>query len=160
MRTLRRIGTRRRKGATLLEFAFVLPLILVLITFSIDMGRVMMISGGLADATSVAARRAALFGATGDSGSGIARQAFNEQISVVPGLSDSVARAGGDGFRVVGGGVCSSANPYVRVRGQANIRFITPGMDQLLGLAGGRSNIGSGMNVSYTAVARCEVGLR
>jgi Flp pilus assembly protein TadG len=153
---MRSFTTRKRRGATLLEFAMVLPLILVLIMFAVDMGRMAMLSGALADATGVAARRAAQYGAAGNPTTGPARQAFDQQIVLVPGLSQGVDAAGTQAFTVevtsTSGQICTVDKPYVRITGRADVRFITPGVYTMLS-----AFKGDGLMLRYTAVARCEV---
>lgn len=155
----------RSRGGVMVEFALIFPLALVIMLFAVDMGRVVLLSTGLHDATAVAARAGARQGFIGSDTKGPARAAFNEATNVVPGLKGNISS-----FKVVSptrviagtanrtGIWCTQANLYVKVSARANIGFITPGLGSLLNtFGGGKSDIPGAITIGATGVARCEV---
>lgn len=157
---------RRRKGraSVMLEFALIFPVALAIMLFAVDMGRLVLLNTGLHDATAVAARAGARQGFVGTDTSGPSYTAFQEAVDVLPGLSDSVSS-----FSIVNpttnfsgsdrsGRWCTQTDLYVRVRAQADIQFITPGLGSILtAVGGGSSNLPGGVTITSTGVARCEV---
>lgn len=158
----RRPRRRARRGGILLEFALILPLALALITFSVDMGRLVMARTALQDAVNVAARTGARTGNPGPFPSGkpctadvtpdAGAVSYNAFCQALSGTSLVAA----DSVELLGptGGVCrrgADATLFVTVSAQARVSYVTPGLSALLGLAGDANN------VRVTATARCEV---
>lgn len=154
--TLRR---RARRGGILLEFALILPLALAVITFSIDMGRVVLARTGLHDAVSVAARTGARTGnpgvipagepcLTAPAASEAAYSSFCTAVTGLPGVHPTSVK-----LAAPTGGVCDrdADQLFVTVSAEADITYLTPGLRQLIGLAS------KGTIVRATATARCEV---
>jgi len=154
-----------RRGGLMFEFALLLPLVIFLISFTIDMGRLVSLNSTLHDATAVAARAGARQGFAGhipggqlcqtmfSNGANPSYEAFCESFRPLDGVQlDTVelltpSAEGVDRW-------CSrssESNLYVTVRASATLNFITPGIENVIAAAqGGRSVISVG-------VARCEV---
>jgi Flp pilus assembly protein TadG len=159
---LQRRTSRRRRGGILLEFALILPLALALITFSVDMGRLVMARTALHDAVSIAARTGARTGNPGTipSGStcapGVAVPA--DQASLKS-FCEALGRTGLVSPSTVtllapSAGYCRrdrQEDLFVTVTSTARVDYITPGLSGLLGLFEG------GRDIKVTATARCEV---
>lgn len=154
----------KRRGSQLLEFALLIPMALVLITFSVDMGRLILATTSLSDATAVAARAGARVGyagaipAPGDCTSGLggpnpAYNAFCQAADVLGGSRiDSVEllTPTGLGDRACVAGADSTE--YVTVRARASLDFITPGLTSIVKLT-----VSSRTLIEVTGTARCEV---
>ena len=159
------IRRNTRRGGLMFEFALLLPLIIFLISFTIDMGRLVSLNSTLHDATAVAARAGARQGFAGhipggqlcqtkfSSGAYPSYEAFCESFRPLDGVVlDSIelltpSPEGVDRWcsRI------SESNLYVTVRASATLNFITPGIETVIKAAqGGRSVVSVG-------VARCEV---
>lgn len=154
--------TRRSKASVMLEFALILPLALAIMLFTVDMGRLVLLSTGLHDSAAVAARAGARQGLVGTDSSGPAFNAFTEASQVVPGLATSTFEVNSPRTIPAGGGGnfwCTPNDQYVRVTGKADISFITPGLGALLSMVGSvdPSSVPSSVSISSTGVARCEV---
>jgi Flp pilus assembly protein TadG len=156
---------RKNKVSLILEFTLILPFILLLITFSIDMGRTVMTSTGLHDSASIAARAGARQGIVGSYSTanpckdnylsmGPVYSAFCQSVNSLPGLT-------ADTFSILTprSPTCkrNNGNPtdpelYITVRATAHVDYITPGLNVLL-----NTGLGSKSNVTVTGVAKCEV---
>lgn len=165
----------RRRGATMLEFVLIVPLLMFTILFTVDMGRVILVNGGMHDAAYSAARAGAQVGGGGlhyqsgknvcqngtvcAEGSGaVARRAFNSAASTLPGaqLSELAPTV-----RITTGSVCSAnpvhaGNAYVTVQATYSTKLLTPGLAQALSITGGDIQSGRWQS-EVVAVARCEI---
>ena len=165
---IRAIHNRKRNKASLmLEFVLLLPFALFLITFSVDMGRVVMVSTGLHDSVSVAARAGARQGTIGTTRSvpsnacsnsvylpqDTVYNAFCQSVKSMPGFIsnsfDVLTPTSTNCERDVNP---SSSRMFVTVRATARVNYVTPGLGPLIGII-----TGSGMDITQTGVARCEV---
>jgi hypothetical protein len=160
----RKRSTGRPKAGQLLEFALLLPMALVLLTFAVDMGRLVLASTTLQAAAATGARAGARVGyagsitAPGDcSGStgydNPAYTAFCDAFSITAGAKLSnvellAPTGGGDAFCITG----SDSTEYVTMKAYATIDFITPGLATLVGL-----QTGGGADFEAVGSARCEV---
>jgi hypothetical protein len=155
-----------RRGGLMFEFALLLPLVVFLIGFTIDMGRLVSVSTTLHDATSVAARAGARQGyagtvpagtpcpKTGVSTTGVnpSYEAFCEAFLDIPGTDLVSVRVetprgiSGECVRGIG-----ESGLYVRVYAKAHLDYITPGMETIVAAAKG------GRDIASRGVARCEV---
>jgi hypothetical protein len=147
------------------EFALLLPLVMFLISFTIDMGRLVSLNSTLHDSTAVAARAGARQGFAGHipggqlctsriaTGANPSYEAFCEAFRPLDGVELrsvellSPSPEGVDRW-------CSrtsEANLYVTVRARAKLNFITPGIDNVIAAAQG------GREVVAVGLARCEV---
>ncbi len=160
----RRRTPGRPKAGQLLEFSLLLPMALILITFSVDLGRLVLASTTLHASASSAARAGARVGYAGTvpapgncSGSlgadNPAYEAFCQAGQITAGASiesfDVLTPTGG-GLRFCVAGAQSTQ--YVTVRAKARIDFVTPGLAVLLGV-----NTGDGATFEAVGTARCEV---
>ena len=140
-----------------LEFAMLLPLFLLMTMFAVDMGRLIVVNGAVADATFHAARVGAQTGGacpnnkTRCNTRGVSALAFYETVDAYPAISREGVPT--DGFHVETGGTCSSSglNSHITIRTQYEIDPITPGLYTLAGL------VSDGWSVSNAAVVRCDV---
>lgn len=168
---------RRRRAATMLEFVFVFPILMVITTLTLDVGRLYMAVNSVQYATSHAVRQGAVYGQAGqalEAGqetslcSGITssstvdnnyrvRDAFCVKLADLPGGAvvlpyvSKFSIVGGDG---TGMQQCSKANPFIKLQIKTRVPSIAPGIDALLGSEG---SITGGWPVSMTATAKCEV---
>lgn len=151
-----RHNTPRTRGAVLLEFLFVAPLILVITFFTVDMGRAIYLKTNVADATQSAARIAAQRGGANVGGRPVAQQAFNAYVDTNPALKPSeVASFTAWPAR------CTNTNPNITARSLYTITFLTPGIDPLMRyITGGGLGMGRGITVESRAVERCEITWR
>ena len=165
----------RRRAATMLEFVFVFPILMVITTLTLDVGRLYMAVNSVQYATSYAVRQGAVYGQAGQnvdstiglcsgitSGSTInnnyrVRDAFCIKLADLPGGAvvlpyvSTFSIVGGDG---TGAQQCSKANPFIKLQIKTRVPSIAPGIDALLGSGG---SITSGWPVSMTAIAKCEI---
>lgn len=153
---------RRNKAGQLLEFTLLLPMALVLMTFTIDMGRLVLASTSLHSATATGARAGARVGYSGTTpadstcqsisgGDNPAYDAFCQAAQITGGAritSVEIINPLGDGICVAG----SDLTQYVTMRATARLDFITPGLAALVGV-----NTGTGSDIEATGSARCEV---
>ena len=126
------------------------PLFFFLAFFAIDIGRVILFSNILQDATFVAARTGAQIGGAGDPASGASWSSFESTLAGEGILDPSIAT----NFTVLSGQTCSVADPFVRISVQYPVTFITPGLGALIDNPALTSNP---WTISASAVARCEV---
>ena len=147
---------RTRQGVVSLEFAMLLPLFLLMTLFAVDMGRLIVVNGAVADATFHAARVGAQTGGacpnnrTQCDTHGVSADAFYATVDAYPAISRDGVPVG-DGFRVETGGICTSQNRHITIRTEYEIKPITPGLYTLAGL------VSDGWSVSNVAVVRCDV---
>jgi Flp pilus assembly protein TadG len=158
---------RRNKGSLMLEFVLLLPFALFLITFSVDMGRVVMVATGLHDSVSVAARAGARQGTIGTTRSipsnacsnavylpqDTVYNAFCQSVNAMPGFTAAsftiITPTSTNCERDINP---KSSRMFVTVRASAKVDYITPGLGALIGIV-----TGQGMEITQTGVARCEV---
>jgi len=167
---LRRNGQRTR-AAAMLEFVLIVPFALALMFITIDVGRLVMVSTAMHDASAAAARAGARQGYTGHNPAGTSQpcqenartgnpsyDAFCEAARRIPGATirrfeilspESATSQLGRTCRRGG----SNSNIYVTIRGTAEVELITPLLSQLL-----RTDLdGLGDRVVSIATARCEI---
>lgn len=174
-RTTRTTGMLRRslrRGATMLEFALVLPIFMFMLLFAIDMGHLVLMSGAMQDATFSAARTGAQVGGGGINarGTGSVVCANNQPCrsgSTYTSLTDTAAQIPGfgdlghlKGMKVNTGAVClEGANDHVQVTATYETRLLTPGLGVMLNMMsnGGSDDRWDTWTLSSTAIARCEV---
>lgn len=145
-----------------LELAMLLPLFLLMTLFAVDMGRLIVVNGAVADATFHAARVGAQTGgACPDNGSqcndpdaagAVSALAFYETVDAYPAINRNGV-PDTNGFVVETGGTCTNSglDRHITIRTQYDIKPITPGLYTLAGL------VGDGWSVSNAAVVRCDV---
>ena len=168
-RTAGRRGWRR--AATMIEFAFVLPIFMFLLLFTIDMGQVILMSGAMQDATFSAARAGAQIGgasydartgtavcaSSGRCSAGSTYRTFQRAVEQIPFASQNTVK----GMSIRHGGTCATrgANAYVEVRTSYAVRLATPGLNAMLDVVKGSSASGGdgAWAMSATGLARCEV---
>jgi Flp pilus assembly protein TadG len=147
-------GNLRRRGAAMLEFAIVLPVMLFLLLFTLDVGRTLLVQSVVQDSAFAAARAAAQIGETSG-----AESVFSSSLALMPAaidtevlrISSGTGRAGASA-QSAGQTECSIERPYVYVYAQVRVPLFTPGLGALIGAA--RQE---GWTLSASAVARCEV---
>lgn len=146
------------------EFALLVPLVMFLIAFTIDMGRIVSISSTLYDATSVAARAGARVGYSGlmpeknicknvISNSAPSYHAFCEAYRPIAG-AELITVAVISPLSEDGIGSCASnshSNSFVTIRSTAKVDLLTPGLESLL------TAIRKGSQISTIAAAKCEI---
>lgn len=154
----------------MIEFAFILPIFMFLLLFTIDMGQVILMSGAMQDATFSAARAGAqvggasvdartgttVCGRTGACSSGSTYRTFARAADQIPFAATKSATK----LSIRSGGVCTTtgADSHVGIDVTYNVRLLTPGLNSMLGLMNG-TNGGKDADwaMKATAVARCEI---
>jgi len=158
---MRPLNLHRRRGAQMLEFVLLLPLTLGVVLFSIDMGRIILLSGQVQDAANVAARTGAqLGGACVNPTTGAASPSCTNTgpaaDSFFNTLEQGIGSTEGATITVDSGGICrmlGQPDSHVTVTAQHPVNLIFPGFQQLLNLTESDDQ----WVISATAVARCEV---
>jgi Flp pilus assembly protein TadG len=168
----------------MLEFAMVIPFMLFILAFSIDMGRMVFAANAAQQAVSQAARQSAVFGAAGIDGTiasttgetraavvsscnatpsqcKMALYAMNTALAETPGgrMLENWALTVSDDPANKLGRVCTASAPSVRVKLSYDINWLTPGMYSLLGIVGGSGDDAplEKQSLATSATARCEV---
>lgn len=131
---MRRWLRRSEWGQSLVEFAMVVPLLLLLVFGIIDFGRLLMNQVTLTNAVREGARIASVGGSSGDVTSRVE--------SAAPGLSPSVSYTS------------ATAGNNLTVSATANISFITP-VGRFIAMLGG-SDTGNSFTLSSSANMRRE----
>jgi hypothetical protein len=174
---MRRVARRRAAGrhglaraATMIEFAFILPIFMFLLLFSIDMGQVILMSGAMQDATFSAARTGAQLGGagfdastgalvcptTGRCSAGSTYASFERTVDQIPfGSQNQVT-----GMSVLTGARCTASgqDDHGALRVTYSVRLVTPGLNTMLSMMkGGADRPDAPWQMSATAVARCEI---
>ena len=175
MRTLTSPGLRSpgRKAATFLEFAFILPIFMFMLMFTLDMGHMMLMSGAMQDATYSAARTGAQAGGASidirANTSPCPQSGVCSQGSSYRSLQDTMRQIPGSGklielrdMTIVHGGRCTNdgVNDHVEIRTRYDLHLITPGLTAMLDMFSEGKQAGvdnSAWTLKSTAVARCEV---
>lgn len=165
-----------RRAATMLEFVLVFPFALVLVMFSLDIGRVYMTLNAAEYAASRGARAGALYGAAGKvaPATGAASCAtslaqptvrsthmtldtFCRRLSNMPGGEYMLAHltkvtvSGGDSGSA--DNLCSTTEPFVSMQINASVPSYTPGIALLLDVAGWDT----GWPIQASASALCDI---
>lgn len=150
--------TRMRRGAQMLEFALMLPIVLFMLTFMLDMGHMILLSGALQDSVGVAARAGAQVGGAGANETGPSRRALDQALNDAPGLdADGLSR-----YIIDSGSRCATTGDdrYITIDVRYPVAFITPGITSLLGIIDGERRGPEGAwTLGATAVSRCEIVL-
>jgi hypothetical protein len=139
--------SRKRKAVQFIEFSLILPVMLYLMLLSIDMGRMVFLSGIVHDAAFYSAREGAI---QGGAGGNVSKRAFEEAVSRFPG-SPQVKD-----FKVIDGEICRRDKNIVRVRGEVEAELITPGLRSLLDTSSRLSGEGP-WTLSAVGVGYCEI---
>lgn len=146
---------RERRGASMVEFALLLPFILFLALFAVDLGRVVVMTGAVNDAAYTAARAGAQSGQPGHDNSGIARDALDRALHDHPlldpdnfvsfSVTPTVCRATGQ-------------DRYVDTQMRYDVNLLTPGLGDLIGVTVDRQGENDGTwQLTGRATALCEV---
>lgn len=174
--TLGTIRRGRRRAATMMEFVLILPMLLFVTLFTVDMGNVILVNGAMQDTAYSAARAGAQVGggsllpngsypcgtrsSAGPCTRGASYEAFRAAVDNVPGYTAD--KLGNVQMRILTGGKCvASATPtradnHVTVSVEYTQRLMTPGLALLMSVTG--SDIDDGRwRMSVTASSRCEV---
>lgn len=144
----------KKRAVSTLEFVMILPMFILLITFMVDISRVLMISSGVNNAASKAARDAAIRGGTQVlcGTEPCFKATFNQAIADTPGTNGIKAKS--LDLEATSGQQCSSIDAVVSVKATYDVDLLTPGLSTVLGLTGGFKGLTS------VGVARCEVEFR
>lgn len=137
---------RKYKGVQFIEFSLILPIMLYLMLLSIDMGRLVFLSGIVHDAAFYSARQGAIQGGA----LGVSEDAFSQAVSRFPGSPTP------SGFTIQSGAVCSRGDNIVRVTGEVETTLITPGLRSLLNASSTISNEGP-WRLKATGIGYCEI---
>ncbi len=168
----RRHATR---AVEIIEFVFIMPMVLILAMFIADMGRLGFVNGAINDAAYTAARTAAAVGSTGgtqtvacdDGGLHRVAVAYCEALAGIPGVPGpdqlfvlDVPRPSGSAGACRGSD--GSLNRTVQVQVAASVTLMTPGLETLLALLAEDTDTGipDTFTLASTAVVRCEVVIR
>jgi Flp pilus assembly protein TadG len=179
----RRSRARRTRATAMLEFALILPLMLFMLAFCIDVGRMMYAQHAAQQALADAARQAAVTGAAGSSGNSsesvpgtrqlaidtceaspdsckMALYALRTALSEVPGgraVKSWTLRVSTD--QALGFGTrCSAVTPSVKLDLAYRIDWLMPGMNALLSVGSERTEEApADQPLATAAIARCEV---
>lgn len=158
----RRRPAGRRRASTIIEFLFVLPIMLGLVFLSVDMGRMVMIHGALSTAAFSSAAAGAQSGTPGSTTGGDVYEYFRTSLQGLPMVGDVDARLSAVGTAAnasstpSSGSNCSMGRPYVVVEVEADIKFITPGIKGLLDLSSDTDE----WRLATSGVAVCQVAPR
>jgi hypothetical protein len=142
-----------RRGSSMLEFALVLPFLLIFMALVLNFSFIAITHASLQIATNNAARVSAQVGG-GDLSLGNAPQVFRESVEGLPGVEASRARV-----TVVSGRVCAIDGPNrnVQVQTDYEARLMMPGINVFFRMVGGKDDGASALQLSARSVARCEV---
>jgi Flp pilus assembly protein TadG len=173
---------RRRRASVMLEFALVLPFMLYMLAFTLDMGRMIYASHAAQTAITDAARQSAVFGAAGGDGNSdadplidraaviatcnasttncrMALHATQQALASTPGgkMLTSWTLSVAEDAALKLGRVCTSATPAVKLRLAYDVNWLTPGMDKLLSIGNESAAVLGPQSFSASATMRCEV---
>jgi hypothetical protein len=162
---------RKFKAGQLLEFTLLMPMVVLLMTFSVDMGRLVVASTSLRDAAGISARAGARVGYAGfvptpsncsnDSNSAsVSYHAFCQDATMLMGAKVTSFQVltpnyGSDYYCIYNNGLNDTTNMYITVKATARMDFLTPGLASALKLSNG--TIDSYSDISASGAARCEV---
>ena len=139
--------SKKNKGVQFIEFSLILPVMLYLMLLSIDMGRMVFLSGIVHDAAFYSAREGAIQGGAGGQ---VSERAFREAVSRFPGSPEVKS------FSIQSGGTCTRFENIVRVTGEVEASLITPGLRSLLNASSSVSGDGP-WTLKATGVGYCEI---
>jgi len=138
-----------------LEFGILLPLVLFITVFAIDLGRLIWLGAAVQDAAYQSAQTGAQVGGaclpTGNCDqSSLARQSYNQAISAIPGAASPSTIS----WHPTTGQVCTStgSNSNVTIVAGYPMTFLTPGLDTIMKVI-----VGPNPQIVAMGVARCEV---
>lgn len=149
----------KKRGTALLEFMLIFPAFIILILFTVDMGRLILLSSALSDSTHVATRAVAQHGFVGSAAQNNGNAAFQSTIQ-------SFGLFGGSSvssptFTVADTNACrrggSGSAAFVKGTGEVSIDLVTPGLGLLLGGIGGGGGVDGEINLKEEALLRCEI---
>lgn len=172
----RRCLRRGRRAVSMLEFVILLPLMVFIMLFLIDMGSVVLANGAMQDVAYSASRTGAQVGGGAlisngtypcgrtttsfGCGSGASYTAFTDSLKQTP---DYVAaRTTNPQMRLRSGGKCVAAavgsrtDNHVSAQVRYQQKLITPGLGALLSAAGATVKNGN-WELTVSASSRCEV---
>lgn len=165
---------RRSRAATMIEFAFVLPIFTFLMLFVVDMGHIVLVSSAMQDAAFTSARSGAQVGGGGLSPNG-SRVCYrdgascrNSEAVSYDALMDAAEQIPGYGklgavtdMRLMSGAMCANTpmDNHVTVRVDYSTSLVTPGLQTMLNLFSGKGGKTPDGNWQLHAIAtsRCEV---
>jgi Flp pilus assembly protein TadG len=145
---------RSRRGSTMLEFAFMLPFFLLFLSFSVNVGALVLQHGALQTAANSAAIAGAQVG--GGNVGNTSKTAFYTTVDAMPGI----ARKDVTSFTVRTGKTCaiSGTNRNVTVDVKYNAPLVLPGMGTFARMAGGASTrSATSWPLKVSSLSRCEV---
>lgn len=167
---------RRSRAATMMEFVLILPLMLFVVLFTVDMGNVILVNGAMQDAAYSAARAGAQVGGgsltpdgrypcgQGASGTsctqGASYEAFRSSVANVPGYTSKQLSA--VSMQIATGGRCAAnataarSDNHVTIRVAYNQKLLTPGLSVLMDWSGSDMEDGA-WKMAAVASSRCEV---
>lgn len=145
-----RASRRRVRGVVMIEFMLLLPLFMFICLFTVDLGRLVVVSGAVNDATYVAARSGAQRGSATEGDN--AQITFEKTIKNIPGAAKLPAAE----FTVIDGD-CTTSSSYIVVEARQSVPLITPGMNELMNVFTGGSLQNPGYMVSSRGVVLCEI---
>lgn len=158
LKSLRKARHQRKGIVQTLEFALLLPLFMLFVIISLDLGRYMLVKAATIDLAFSAARAGAMYGAPGTPEDGPAKKSFTSNTDQMPLLSP-----GSTSLTYVYPQVCTLADVYVDTRVETHMKFVTPFLTQMLGTAGNDQSLtaGVGGTAGFKVVgrgsAKCEV---
>ncbi len=132
----------RRRGSVLVEFALLLPIIMLFIAFSIDAGRYLNAHSNATEITQAGAR------AVAQTGGQIDQDALNVELGVDAGVQ-----------LVVVDGSCTQASPYVSVTGSGQYPSFFARTARAMSF-GATGTFMENWSFDTTATARCEIAFR
>lgn len=124
----------------------ILPMLMYLSFFVLDLGRVMLIHSALNDSAYIAARAGAQRGGAGTSTLGASKTAFDNAVSGLPAVPVENASL------VVNNGTCTNEDSYIDVTAKADVDFMMPGLQTLVGLASNGT-----WQLQSRAIVLCEI---
>jgi Flp pilus assembly protein TadG len=141
---------RWRRGAQMLEFAMLLPIFVLLIVFTFDMGRLVLTTVALQDAVQTAARAGAQVGGADIGGLRSSERAFQETVAAAPALDPAkvLSTSTPNGARCT----IAGSSRFVAYSAEYDFSFLTPGLYQLVSAA-----MPGDFSIAATGVSRCEV---
>ena len=142
----------RRRGAVMLEFVLVLPMFLFLVFFTVDMGRMTMLSGMLSDSAYIAARAGAQHGTRNIAGRDVIAEALTNVEENMPSFGAEEPME----LNVLNS-TCTGPQSHVEVEVSKRVEFITPGLGTLLGMPGGGGEDFDAWTLRSRATVLCEV---
>lgn len=165
-------SVRRSRGATMIEFAFILPIFMFMLLFIIDMGTMILMQGAMQDATYSAARTGAQYGGAAvgttcqngasDCQTGYTRIALNDAAGQIPGyprLGHIVSMGITSGAKCTSGTAngTNNVNGFVSIKVTYTTRMVTPGLAGMLRMLGSNSGTGNEWTSTAVGVARCQI---